>query len=300
MTPYLHGLLRALTHVTATYPGFVGEGAGKLLANPRGELHSLLQDAERSGSLAAVLQSFSQATMSVRDHWPMEIWRIVDGIQLDWFDDDAPGPVNHRMQDRLDHLIMQLVAFSGLAAESMPREAGWLLLELGRRLERGLGLIALLRATLVPRLDEAVQRQLLETILTICDSLNTFRRRYRSYMHLPTVLELLLMDRDHPRSLAYQLDQLQRHINSLPHDRQKERLGEDERCILESYTRLRLADVRSLAHCNEGDGCYAALDALLDEQGESLWHLSEVITGAYFSHAQTPRQLAPQLQDEDL
>jgi uncharacterized circularly permuted ATP-grasp superfamily protein/uncharacterized alpha-E superfamily protein len=300
MTPYLHGLLRALTHVTATYPGFVGEGAEKLLANPRGELHSLLQDAERSGSLAAVLQSFSQATMSVRDHWPNEIWRIVDGIQLDWFDDDAPGPVNHRMQDRLDHLIMQLVAFSGLAAESMPREAGWLLLELGRRLERGLGLIALLRATLVPRLDEAVQRQLLETVLTICDSLNTFRRRYRSYMHLPTVLELLLMDRDHPRSLAYQLDQLQRHINILPHDRQKERLGEDERCILESYTRLRLADVSALAHCDEGDGCYAALDALLDEQGESLWHLSEVITGAYFSHAQTPRQLAPQLQDEDL
>jgi uncharacterized alpha-E superfamily protein len=300
MIPYLHSLLRALTHVTATYPGFVGEGAEKLLANPRGELHSLLQDVERGGSLAAVLQSFSQATMSVRDHWPAEIWRIVDGIQLDWFDEEAPGPVNHRMQDRLDHLVMQLVAFSGLAAESMPREAGWLLLELGRRLERGLGLIALLRATLVPRLDEAVQRQLLETVLTICDSLNTFRRRYRSYMHLPTVLELLLMDRDHPRSLAYQLDQLQRHINRLPHDRQKQRLGEDERCILETYTRLRLADVSALTQGDEGAGCYQALDALLDDQVESLWHLSEVITGAYFSHAQTPRQLAPQLQDEEL
>ena len=56
-----HSLLRALTHITATYPGFVGEGAESLLANPRGELHAVLQNADRIGSLASVLRSFSQA-----------------------------------------------------------------------------------------------------------------------------------------------------------------------------------------------------------------------------------------------
>jgi uncharacterized alpha-E superfamily protein len=300
MQPYLHSLLRALTHVTATYPGFVGEGAEERLSNPRGEIHSLLQDARRVGSLASVLQSFSQVAMTVREHWPIEIWRLIDGIQVGWFDQDAPGPLNYRMQDRLDHLVMQLVAFSGLAAESMTREAGWLLLELGRRLERGLGLIALLRATLTARIDEAVQRQLLETILAVCDSLNAFRRRYRSYMHLPTVLELLLMDQAHPRSLAYQLDQLQRHLAGLPRDRRQERLGADERCILESYTRLRLSDVVGLAQFDETEGGYVALEAFLSGQAESLWHLSEIITGAYFSHSQPPQQLVPQLQDEDL
>ncbi len=199
LKPYLYSLLRALTHVTATYPGFVGEGADELLQKPTAELQALLQDAERVGSLASVLQSFGQATMTVRDHWPAEIWRIIDAIQQDWTDyEELAGPGHYRMQDRLDHLIMQLVAFSGLAAESMTRETGWLLLDIGRRLERGLGLIALLRATLVPSLDDAVQRQLMETVLVICDSLNTFRRRYRSYMHLPTVLELLLMDQEHP------------------------------------------------------------------------------------------------------
>lgn len=300
MVPYQHSLLRALTHVTATYPGFVGEGSEALLANPRGELHALLQDVSRVGSLASVLQSFSQVAMTVRDHWPNEIWRIIEGIQLEWFDDEAPGPQHYRMQDRLDHLIMELVAFSGLAAESIPREEGWLLLELGRRLERGLGLIALLRATLVPRLDESVQRQLLETVLTICDSLNTFRRRYRSYMHLPTVLDLLLMDREHPRSLAYQLDRLQQHLGKLPRDRRQERLGADERCIFEACNRLYLADVGKLAQLDGEEGGYAALDSLLEQEGDSLWRLSELVTGAYFSHAQTVRQLAPQLQDEDL
>ena len=109
---------------------------------------------------------------------------------------------------------------------------------------------------------------MLETVLSICDSLNTFRHRYRSYMHLPTVLDLLLMDVGHPRSLAYQLDQLQSHIKDLPHDRQQERLGEDDRCILTAFTNLRLAEVSKLAKFDEQAGCYAALDALLEEQGE--------------------------------
>jgi uncharacterized circularly permuted ATP-grasp superfamily protein/uncharacterized alpha-E superfamily protein len=297
---HLHSLLRALTHVTSTYPGFVGKGADKLLKNPRAELHALLHDADQVGSLASILRSFTQVAMTIRDHWPVEIWRIIDAIQQDWLDEEPPGPVNYRMQDRLDHLIMQLVAFSGLAAESMPREAGWLLLDIGRRLERGLGLISLLRATLVPAMDDAVQRQLMESVLVICDSLNTFRRRYRSYMHLPTVLDLLLMDQEHPRSLAYQLEHLQRHIADLPRGQRQERLGEDERCLLVAFTELRLASAAKLSRLEAGEGVYRALDELLAGQAESLWHLSELITDAYFSHSQPPQQLSPQLQDEDI
>ncbi len=299
--PYLHSLLRALTHVTATYPGFVGEEGEALLLKPRPELCSLLRDPNRDGSLACILQSFGQVAMTVRDHWPAEIWRIIDAIQQDWFDDqDELEADKHRMQDHLDHLIMQLVAFSGLAAESMPRESGWLLLDIGRRLERALGLISLLRATLVPQMDEALQRQLMETLLVICDSLNTFRRRYRSYMHLPTVLELILMDQDHPRSLAYQLDALQRHVADLPRGQKTQRLSDDERCLLESYTELRLADAAQLSKTEAGEGVCHALDELLARQADSLWHLSDVITRTYFSHAQPPHQLTPQQQDEDL
>ena len=299
--PYLHSLLRALTHVTGTYPGFVGEEGDELLQKPRAELHSLLQDQERPGSLTAILQSFGQAALTVRDYWPAEIWRVIDAIQQDWsVDDDAPEPGNYRTEDRLDHLIMQLVAFGGLSAESMSRESGWMLLDIGRRLERALGLIALLRATLVPTMDAALHRQLMESVLVICDSLNTFRRRYRSYMHLPTVLELILMDESHPRSLAYQLDALQQHIADLPHDVSTHRLGADQRCILAAYTELRLADAAQLSRDDEDDGYCKGLDDLLANQTASLWRLSELMTETYFSHAQPAQQLAPQQQDEDL
>lgn len=299
--PYLDRLLRALTHVTGAFPGFVGEGAEELLEQPRAELHSLLQNVERMGSLASTLQSFGQAAMTVRENWPTEVWRIVDAIQSDWDEPESvPGPGHFRRQDRLDHLIMQLVAFSGLIAESMTRESGWVLLDMGRRLERGLGLISLLRATLVPGMEEALQRRLMETVLVICDSLNTFRRRYRSYMHLPTILELMLMDQKHPRSLAYQFEQLQHHLAALPRGQRQQRLGADERCILAAHTQLQLADVAELARIEAGEGIYQNLDEFLAGQAESLWQLSNLITSSYFSHSHPTQQLAPQRQDEDI
>jgi len=299
--PYMDSLLRALTHVTSTYPGFVGKDSELLLENPLAELNSLLEETDRPGSLASTMQSFGQAAMTVRDHWPTEIWRILDAIKLDWGDDEVDSdPYQHRKQDRLDHLIMQLVAFSGLTAESMTRESGWIMLDVGRRLERALSLISLLRATLVLQMDEALQRQLMETVLIICDSLNTFRRRYRSYMHLPTVLELILMDQNHPRSLAYQLEILQEHLADLPRDHRQHRLGDDERFILQAFSELRLADVVALSQVDETENLYLNLDNLLSRQAECLWQLSDVINRNYFSHAQPPHQLAPQLQDEDI
>jgi len=301
LLPYMHSLLCALTHVTSTYPGFVGEDADELLEHPKKELMSIFRNADRPGSLAYTLRSFGQAAISVREHWPAEIWRIIDAIQLEWSDDGLLPEMGHsRVQDRLDHLIMQLVAFSGLTAESMTRESGWLMLDIGRRLERGLGLISLLRATLVPRIDEAVQRQLMETLLMICDSLTTFRRRYRSYMHLPTVLELILMDQDHPRSLMFQLDQLKEHIAELPHWPRKERLTIDERCIFNAYSTLKLANSVELSQLEEKEGVYQALDDMLAGLADKLWSLSDALTSNYFSHSQPHKQLAPQHQEDDI
>ena len=200
------------------------------------------------------------------------------------------------MEDRLDHLVMQLMAFSGLSAESMTREEGWLMLDIGRRLERALGLISLLRATLVSSMSESVHRQLMETLLVICDSLNTYRRQYRSFMHLPTVLELVLMDENHPRSLAYQLEQLQQHISELPRAKRVQHLDPDERCVFKAYSELRLADAVKLARVNK-DGWRQKLDGLLSRTAESLWKFSDVVTETYFSHSLPSHQLAPQYQE---
>jgi len=187
-----------------------------------------------------------------------------------------------------------------LTTESMTREAGWLMLDSGRRLEHSLTLIALLRATVVQRHESALQNQLLEAVLISTDSLSIYRRRYRSFIKLPMVLELLLMDETHPRSLAYQLHRLSDHIGALPRERGKGQLSEEERLILKAYTDLRLVKVSELVNVADDVGVYSELESVLSAMTELLWRLYEVLAQAYFSHSQVPQLMTPTQPEDDL
>ncbi|MGR9086721.1 MAG: circularly permuted type 2 ATP-grasp protein [Gammaproteobacteria bacterium] len=285
-------LLRALTHVTATYPGFV-HGDEDSLTMPQKELQSIARDGHRPGSLTANIQSFFQAAFSIRDLWSQDTWRSVDSIQRRWQQRMIPGEINNRqLQMHLDDLISGIVAFTGQITESMTRESGWLMLDSGRRLERALTLIALLRATLTLRHDGALLYQVLESVLISTDSLNIYLRRYRSAIHLPKVLELLLLDETHPRSLAYQLLQLSNHLGALPHEHGKNRLSEEERLILKAYTDLRLSNAAQLLTLDDAQAVHFELDALLSNTVDLLHRIADVIARAYFSHSQASQLMA--------
>ncbi|EGW20317.1 circularly permuted type 2 ATP-grasp protein [Methylobacter tundripaludum] len=293
-------LLSALTQVTGTYPGFVTSNAS-VLKEPQNELLALAKNVQRSGTLAANIQAFAQTAFSIRDVWSQDTWRCVDNIQRRWQQRVVNGDCDlEQLQKHLDDLITGFVAFIGLTTESMTREAGWLMLDSGRRLEHSLTLIALLRATVVQRHESALQNQLLEAVLISTDSLSIYRRRYRSFIKLPMVLELLLMDETHPRSLAYQLHQLSDHIGALPRERGKGQLSEEERLILKAYTDLRLVKVSELVNVADDVGVYSELESVLSAMTELLWRLYEVLAQAYFSHSQVPQLMTPTQPEDDL
>ncbi|MDI1275992.1 circularly permuted type 2 ATP-grasp protein [Methylobacter sp.] len=293
-------LLSALTQVTGTYPGFVTSNAS-VLKEPQNELLALAKNVQRSGTLAANIQAFAQTAFSIRDVWSQDTWRCVDNIQRRWQQRVVNGDCDlEQLQKHLDDLITGFVAFIGLTTESMTREAGWLMLDSGRRLEHSLTLIALLRATVVQRHEPALQNQLLEAVLISTDSLSIYRRRYRSFIKLPMVLELLLMDETHPRSLAYQLHQLSDHISALPRERGKGQLSEEERLILKAYTDLRLVKVSELVNVADDVGVYSELESVLSAMTELLWRLYEVLAQAYFSHSQVPQLMTPTQPEDDL
>jgi len=293
-------LLSALTQVTGTYPGFVASNASAL-KEPQNELLAFAKNVQRSGTLAANIQAFAQTAFSIRDVWSQDTWRCVDNIQRRWQQRVVNGDCDpEQLQKHLDDLITGFVAFIGLTTESMTREAGWLMLDSGRRLEHALALIALLRATVVQRHEPALQNQLLEAVLISTDSLSIYRRRYRSFIKLPMVLELLLMDKTHPRSLAYQLHQLSDHIGALPRERGKGQLSEEERLILRAYTDLRLVKVSELVNVTDNVGVYSELESVLSAMTELLWRLYEVLAQAYFSHSQVPQLMTPTQPEDDL
>ncbi len=299
-TECLRVLLRTFTQVTGTYPGFINCDE-ELLKSPVQELLSLVKDVYRRGSLTTNIQAFFQAAFSIRDLWSQDTWRGVDNIQRRWQQKVIGNEINvDQLPNHLDDLITGIVAFTGLTSESMTREAAWLMMDSGRRLERALALIALMRSTLALRHEDVLQNQVLEAVLVSTDSLTIYQRRYRSYIQLPLVLELLLLDETHPRSVAYQLHELSIHIASLPRVKVNSQLSEEERLILKAYTNLRLCNVFELTKTGEEEGIYADFEKLLYDTTALLWKLSESIANAYFSHSQTSQLIAHKSTEDEL
>lgn len=211
-------LLEALTHVSTAYPGFLAlpsdPAARRAAVMP--ELRSLMLDRRRPGSVAQSLQALTTAAQGVRDQLSEDVWMVLADA------DRALSTLARQPQDQGLHLneagervLSGLLALAGIAGENMVRDAGWLLLDAGRGLERALQVLSLLRATLVDSYGPDVDRAVLEAALTSSESIVTFRRRYRGRSGVPAVLELLVVDASNPRSVAYQLHRMQTDLRAI-------------------------------------------------------------------------------------
>jgi uncharacterized alpha-E superfamily protein len=134
----------------------------------------------------------------------------------------------------------------------------------------------------------------MEAFLATVDSLMSYRRRYRHGLQVQTLLELIIYDERNPRSLAYQLSQMEEHVTQLPREQDKGIRSELGRLTLESATLVRLADVQRLAEAAEGGERRELLEQFLDVLSTRLPALSDALTEAYFRTAETPHQLLRQ------
>ena len=287
-------LLEALTSVTTTWPGFVGTDAGSRLAAPRAELLSLIGADRREGTLAHGVRRMRELANAVRDQLSGDTWTVLAGLdrRLAPFvaavpagtpdaaaalDGSAPAPDN--IAETLSQVLESLLAFAGLAAESMVRDAGWYFMDSGRRLERALGVAGLLRAALTAVHPPEVETLMLETVLLASESIITHRRRYPSRRGIETVLELLISDRGNPRSVAYQLDRLGSDLAQIPgtgatHDLMRRR-------VLDIVTRVREADAADLAAAT--DGRRPRLVDFLSHVERQLRELSGALEATHFA-----------------
>ena len=117
--------------------------------------------------------------------------------------------------DDLDVVLVDLAALAGLSLESTVRGPAWRFLDLGRRVERALALLASLEAAAGRAVEPLAFQPLTESLLWVNESLVAYRRRYRSDVELGAVLDLLVHDDANPRSLAFQLDRIREHVASL-------------------------------------------------------------------------------------
>lgn len=286
--PELVSLLKVLSLLTQSSP--IGERPAEWLEDPLQELGPFVFDVERVGSLAYNLQSISRAASTVRDRISLDMWRVLSSLEL---------PANVRLSghdavtlseilDILNRAVITMAAFAGLATESMTRGHGWRFLDMGRRVERVLHIIALVRGGLGAATAHEVS--VLEALLEIADGVMTYRRRYLSTIHAAAVLDLILADESNPRSLISQLVRLKADVEQLPAASQSALRPAEQRIALALVTAVQLADIQTLAQPDD-DGVRGLLEELLASLEADIPRLSDAISNHFLSHLQVSRHL---------
>ena len=159
----------------------------------------------------------------MRDRLSIDTWRILNLLHQDMR--LRQGRIQfEEVLVYLNRIITDLAAFSGMEMENMTRGHGWRFLNLGRRLERSVNLIGVLRGAAFARrrarsaAPDAANAAIVEPLLEIADSSMTYRRRYYAQPRLAPALHLLLADDTNTRGLAFQLAAVSEHILRLPRD----------------------------------------------------------------------------------
>jgi len=244
-----------------------------------------------AGSLQNTIRVALRAAAAVRDRLSADTFRVLGALG-----DEAARAENLATSQSigsftafLDRVITSLSALSGLAMESMTRGHGWRFLDMGRRLERALQLVSLLRAAFASGAER--EGALLETLLAVADSSITYRRRYLAGLHPAAVADLLLVDDSNPRAVLFQVAALREHLLHLPRDASQARLRPEERLALGALVRLQLLDVVPACQ-SPSEGARPALHAILGDIENDLSLLSEQLCSGYLNHALLARPLA--------
>lgn len=251
-------------------------------------LNSLRGDKDRS-TLRGQLRSVHGLATRTRSRLSRDAWNVLHRL-TSLLEQDATTSVPGALE-QLDEVIRFLAAMRGSACDNVVRSHAWTFLDMGCRVERATHTVGLLRNLLRP----GALRLHMEGLLDVADSLLAYRSRYLSSLQIAPVVDLLLTDDTNPRSVAFQVAELNRHVQSLPRDAMAVRSRPEKRMIaLQSL--LLTVDVPQAC---SGDG--SNLRALLEDATELLWQFSDDVSRVWFSHWLPPRAVsAPSWINEEL
>ncbi len=274
-------LNQALTHMTMSYPGFLGADVRQTLS----EIRSVTTDISRVGSLAHTLSMLTNVNANVKNLLTLEGWRIFDRMMREFSAfSRSRNSASRVLSNGLEMLLTQMMAYRQLIEESLFTEQGLTLYRIGDRIERSLLLVSKARALLCSNLDMQIQNEVLENMLLSCESLNAYRAHYRTSLKLENVIEFMLLDIRFPKSLIYELSELQKLLGELPKSRNALYLSRYEEPVFEAFSLLRRSRADTLVVVSESDTIRKELDSLLSEISKLLSMSSNELGKTYFAH----------------
>ena len=283
--PLLTWLSRLATVNTLVLPGVPSAQQARRVFER--SLIAGLGSSELSTSVGFNLRALRMAAANVRERLSLEHWNLIvlceeemtrAAAQLAQGVDISVLPALQVLKTASDHLT----AITGAQTDRMTRDDGWRLLSIGRQIER-LGFLANALAQGFET-GSVLTDGGFEAMMALFDSTTPFRAQFQQSNEIAALIDLLVLDRDNPRSLGWVAQTLRGRLAKLA--------GSDPQQL--SELALRVPDPHSWSldtlcdpHANAAN---PQLQVLLSQCARAAFDVSEDVSQLYFTHSDDARQ----------
>jgi uncharacterized circularly permuted ATP-grasp superfamily protein/uncharacterized alpha-E superfamily protein len=251
-------------------------------------LISSLGATDGATSVGYNLRALKMAGATVRERLSQEHWNVIVRAEEELFSSCAKASLRggyaasealRVLKSASDHLA----AITGAQTDRMTRDDGWRLLSIGRHIER----LQFLAASLARGFESGAVHTDggFEALLSLFDSTITFHAQYQQSREVAALVDLLVLDRDNPRSLAWVAHTLRGRLAKLA--------GSAPGVL--SPLSLRVPnpddwDLALLCETQSDSPSPAHLMDLLLALGGAAYGVSEEISTTYFTHSGQTKQ----------
>ncbi|MDP2818119.1 MAG: circularly permuted type 2 ATP-grasp protein [Polaromonas sp.] len=253
-----------------------------------------LADTEQAASVGYNLRALKGAASAVRERLSQEQWHVIVRAEEDFFRrcESFSGP-DHPATQALEYSSVEalralesassfLAAMTGAQTDRMSRDDGWRLLSTGRHIER----LHTLSAALILGFETGAVHDEggFDAMLALFDSTITFHAQYQQQRDIPALLDLLVLDRDNPRSLGWVTQTLRGRLARLAENTAGKAQAPELTQTLPDPGSWILRELCIAAPGAAQDQPYASLLNQLARCCEAAFDLSDLLSRRYFSH----------------
>ncbi|RYX90805.1 MAG: A circularly permuted ATPgrasp family protein [Comamonadaceae bacterium] len=250
-------------------------------------LIAALADTELATSVGHNLRALKSAASALRERLSQEQWNVIVRAEQDFFKQSAAfaedgdySPVE--ALSVLESINGYMAAMTGAQTDRMTRDDGWRLLSTGRHIER-LGFLA---SALAHGFEtgSVYEDGGFEAMIALFDSTITFHAQYQQSRDMAALLDLLVLDRDNPRSLGWVAQTLRGRLAKLSGSAAGEMPA-----MAQVVPDPRDWSLEALC-TRDAEGCHTALLELLQACADASYLLSDAIGARYFTHSGDSKQ----------